>query len=73
MSYLVSLDRLKVLVSGHLLTREGRLLPYISHICMCVPPQRVGFLRRFVLNTGIDFAHLSLESGLVLEGTRKNV
>ena len=34
-----------------------------------VLPQRVGFLRRFGLKTGIDFAHLGLESGTVLEGT----
>ena len=63
---------LEVLVSGHLLTREGRALPYRSHIYMC-HPQRVGFLRRFGLKVGIDFAHLGLKSGTVLEGTRKNV
>ena len=34
-----------------------------------VPPQRVGFLRRFDLKTGIDFAHFGLESGMVYEGT----
>ena len=33
-----------------------------------VPPQRVGFLRRFGLKKGTDFAHFSLESGMVLEG-----
>ena len=32
-------------------------------------PQRVGFLNRFGLKTGIDFAHFGLESGLVYEGT----
>ena len=37
MSNFVSLDRLEVLVSGHLLIREGRILPYISRICMCRP------------------------------------
>ena len=36
---------------------------------MHVPPQRVGFLRRLGLKTGIGFAHLGLESGMVLEGT----
>ena len=30
-----------------------------------VPPQRVGFLRRFGLKTGIDFAHFGLESHVV--------
>ena len=34
-----------------------------------VPPQRVGFLRRFGLKTGIDFAHFGLESGMVFEET----
>ena len=34
-----------------------------------VPSQRVGFLNRFGLKTGIDFAHFRLESGLVYEGT----
>ena len=28
-----------------------------------VPPQKVGFLRRFGLKTGIDFAHFGLELG----------
>ena len=34
-----------------------------------VPPQKVLFLRRFGLKTGIDFAHFGLESGIVFEGT----
>ena len=33
-----------------------------------VPPQRVGFLRRFCLKTG-DSAHFSLVSRMVYEGT----
>ena len=38
--------------------------------CMYVPlPHRVGFLRRFSLKTGIDFAHFGLESGTVIERT----
>ena len=40
---------------------------------MHVPPQRVGFLRRLGLKTGIDFAYLGLESGTVLEETRRSV
>ena len=32
-----------------------------------VPPQRVWFLRRFRLKTGIEFAHLGLESDMVFE------
>ena len=43
------------------------VLPYISHID--VPPQRVWFLRRFSLKTGIHFAHFGLELGMVFEGT----
>ena len=39
---------------------------------MYVPPQRKGFLRPLCLKTGIDFAHLGLESGTVLEGTRRS-
>ena len=34
-----------------------------------VPAQRVWFLRRFGLKTGIDFAQFGLESGMVFEGT----
>ena len=32
-----------------------------------VPPYRVGFLHRFGLKTGIDFAHFGLELGMVFE------
>ena len=35
----------------------------------CVPPHRIGFLRRFGLKTGIDFVHFGLESGWVVEET----
>ena len=45
----------------------GGVLPYINHIGMC-RPYRVGFLRRFGLKTGIDFADFGLESGMVSEG-----
>ena len=34
-----------------------------------VPPQRGGFLGRFGLEMGIDFARFGLESGMVFEGT----
>ena len=37
--------------------------------CRYVPSHRVGFLRRFCLKTGINFAHFGLESGMVFEGT----
>ena len=36
-----------------------------------VSPQRVGFLRRFALKTGIDFTHFGLESGMVFEQLRE--
>ena len=34
-----------------------------------MPPQRIEFLGRFGLKTGIDFAYFDLESGVVYEGT----
>ena len=34
-----------------------------------VPPQRVSFLSRFGLKTGIDFDHYGLKSGMVFKGT----
>ena len=36
----------------------GGILPYISHIGVCVPPSSGMFLLRFGLKTGIPFAHL---------------
>ena len=33
------------------------------------PSPRVWFVHRFDLKTGIDFAHLGLESSIVFEGT----
>ena len=41
----------------------------ILAIKICATPHRVGFLSRFGLKTGIDFAHFGLESGMVFEGT----
>ena len=38
------------------------------YLCRYVPPHRVGFLCRFGLKTGVDFAHFGLESGMVFEG-----
>ena len=34
-----------------------------------VPPQRVGFLHRFSLKTGIDFAPFGLQTGMIFKGT----
>ena len=34
-----------------------------------VPPNRVGFLGLFGPKTGIDFAHVGLQSGIIFEGT----
>ena len=48
---------------------SGGVLPYISHVCICPSPIGLGFLRRFSLKTGIDFAHFGLESGTVIERT----
>ena len=46
------------------------VLPYINYIDVC-RPHRVGFLRRFGLKTGINFAHFGLESGMVFEVTTR--
>ena len=35
--------------------------------CRCVPPQGVGFFRRFGLKTGIHFVRFGLESGMVFK------
>jgi len=34
-----------------------------------VPPQRVWFLSRFGLKTGIDFEHFGMKLGMVIGGT----
>ena len=52
-------------------TRWG-VLPYQHKPKRHVPPplpQRVWFMWRFGLKTGVDFAHFGLESGMVFEGT----
>ena len=36
-----------------------------------VSPQRVWFLSRFGLKTGIDFEHYDLKSGIVFKGTTR--
>ena len=36
-----------------------------------VPPQRVGFMRSFGLETSIDFAYFGLESGVVFDRTTR--
>ena len=38
-----------------------------------MPPQRVGFLRRFGLKTGIDFAYFGLNSGMVLREMQERI
>ena len=40
------------------------VVPYRSHIAMCLV-----FWGRFGLETGINFAHFGLESGMVYKGT----
>jgi len=46
----------------------GWVLP-LYKIYRYVPPQRVWFLRRFGLKTGIDFEHFGLKLGMVIRGT----
>ena len=45
------------------------VLTFTSHNYRFVLRQRVGFLGRFSLKKGIDFAHFGLEPGMVFEGT----
>ena len=59
--------RLSVITEPALVSAPESTLLYKPY--RCVPPHRVGFLRRFGLKTGIDFAHVGLESGMVFEGT----
>ena len=46
-----------------------KLYRYVRRPLPPPPPHRVGFLRRFGLETGMQFVHFGLESGMVLEGT----
>jgi len=48
---------------------SGEGVTPLCNACRYVPPQWVWFLRWFGLKTGIDLAHLCLESGMVFEGT----
>ena len=56
-------------------TKKGFFWGRGGGVVKYVPPQRVGFLRRFGLKTGIDFAHFGLELGrsfslgMMYEGT----
>ena len=44
-------------------------LYYLFKLYRYVPPQRVWFLSRFGLKTGIDFDHYGHKSGMVYKGT----
>ena len=45
-------------------------VPYTLYkVYRYVPPQRVWFLSRFGLKTGIDFEHFGLKLGMVIGGT----
>ena len=50
------------------LMKAQGLLPYKSRVGKR-SPQRVGFLRRFDLKTGIHIAHICLELDMVFEGS----
>ena len=56
-------------VRGESFKKSPGVLPYNKPCIRYEPPQRVGFLRRFGLKTGLDFAQLGLESGMVFEET----
>ena len=55
-------------LGSHILTREGGGTP-LSELYRYVLPQRVWFLSRFGLKTGIDFDHYGLKSGMVFNRT----
>ena len=52
----------------YLLARGKRDTP-LYKLYRYVPPQRVWFLSRFGLKTGIDFDHYGLKLGMVFKGT----
>ena len=67
-SFALVFAHLKIATRNHcLFYMPGRLLPYKPN--RYVLHQRVRFLRRFGLKTGIDFAHFGQELGMVFEGT----
>ena len=47
--------------------------PLLPSPCYAGYAYRVGFLRRFGLKTGINFAHFGLESGMVVEELRQRM
>ena len=53
-------------------TPPGRVLLYISHIGMCRPIRSRDYTP-FWSETGIDFAHFGLESGVVFVGNTRVV
>ena len=55
-------------VRGMSFKKSRGVLPY-NKPYRYVPPQRVEFLLRFGLKTGLDFAQFGLESGMVFGGT----
>ena len=52
-----------------LMTTPGGWSSPLYKLYRYVPPHPVGFLRRFGLKTGIQFAHFGLESGMVFKRT----
>ena len=60
-------QHVKSLENSRIFSR-GAVRPHTTHVGICHPKGHVS-LRRFCLNTGIDFAHFALESGMVFEGT----
>ena len=58
----------KIFMEGKPIYLPRRALPYINHY-RYVPPQREWVLRLSGLKTGIDFAHIVLELGMVYEET----
>ena len=59
----IFLKPISILALSHRTSRGG------GGVLHYVPPQRVGVLHHFGLKTGIHFAYIGLESGMVFEGT----
>ena len=66
MTYFPFTQRLPPVKKNSIAPRRGTPLWAMRY----VPPQRVSFLRRFVLKMGLDFAHFAVESGIVFEKTK---
>ena len=60
------------LLTVHIL--QYTIYPWLTslyQLCKHEPPQKVWFLSRFGLKSGMDFEHYGLKSGMVFKGTTR--